>query len=82
MAWLYIGLLVFYVMVMFVFVRRPMYEAVATAFLLLCLISGKLTSIGTYLLNAANTYLLFSIAAFIIFSLVFEKTGVIESISL
>ena len=33
MAWLYIGLLVFYVMVMFVFVRRPMYEAVATAFL-------------------------------------------------
>lgn len=80
MAWLYIGLLVFYVMVMFVFVRRPMYEAVATAFLLLCLISGKLTSIGTYLLNAANTYLLFSIAAFIIFSLVFEKTGVIDDL--
>lgn len=80
MAWFYICFLVLYVMVMFVFFKRPMYEAVATAFLLLCLISGKIAEIGTYLLSAANTYLLFSIAAFIIFSLVFEKTGVIDDL--
>lgn len=80
MAWIYIGALVIYVAVMFTFVKRPMYEAVATAFILLCVFSGKLTSIGTYLLNAADTYLLFSIAAFVIFSLVFEKTGVIDDL--
>lgn len=80
MAWLYICLLVVYVMVMFVFFKRPMYEAVSTAFILLCLISGRITSIGTYLLHAANTYLLFTIAAFIAFSLIFEKTGVINDL--
>lgn len=80
MAWFYICLLVLYVMVMFVFVRRPMYEAVASAFLLLCIISGKLINIGTYLLAAADTYLLFSIAAFIMFSLFFEKTGVVDDL--
>lgn len=80
MEWFYIGFLVFYVMIMFVFVKRPMYEAVATAFVILCIISGKISHIGTYLLKGADTYLLFSIAAFIIFSLVFEKTGVINDL--
>ena len=80
MAWLYICLLVAYVIVMFVVFKRPMYEAVATAFILLCIITGNVLNIFTYLLNAANTYLLFSIAAFIVFSLIFEKTGVIDGL--
>ena len=80
MAWLYVGLLIAYVAVMFAVFKRPMYEAVCTAFILLCVLGGKLGSIGTYLLNAANTYLLFTIAAFIVFSLIFEKTGVINDL--
>lgn len=55
-----------------------MYEAVATGFVLMCIITGKLSGIGTYLLGAANTYLLFSIAAFIAFSLVLERSGIIS----
>lgn len=65
---------------MFVVFRRPMYEAVATAFLLLCVITGNIQNFFTYLLSAADTYLLFSIAAFIVFSLIFEKTGVIDGL--
>jgi len=80
MEWFYICLLVVYVMVMFVFLKRPMYEAVGSAFILLCVIAGKTSSMGKYLLSAADTYLLFSIAAFIVFSLIFEKTGVINDL--
>ena len=80
MAWFYICFLVLYVMIMFAVVKRPMYEAVATAFVLLCLISGRIGKIGLYMLKGADTYLLFSIAAFIVFSLVFEKTGVINDL--
>lgn len=80
MAWFYICLLVGYVLIMFVFFRRPMYEAVFTAFLILCLIAGQISNLGTYMLAAANTYLLFTIAAFVSFSLIFEKTGVINDL--
>lgn len=80
MAWFYICLLVIYIIIMFVFLKRPMYEAVGTAFIFLCIITGNITNIGTYLLNAANTYLLFTIAAFIAFSLIFEKTGLINDL--
>lgn len=80
MAWIYIIVLVLFVAIMFVFLKRPMYEAVFAAFVLLCLISGKITHIFTYMLSASNTYLLFTIAAFTVFSLIFEKTGVIDGL--
>lgn len=80
MAWLYICLLVLYVIIMFVIIRRPMYEAVSTAFIFLCIITGNIKNISTYLLNASNTYLLFTITAFIAFSLIFKKTGIIDDL--
>ena len=78
MEWIYICLLVAFVIVMFTIVKRPMYEIIFMAFVLMCLITGKITSIGTYLVNAADTYLLFSITVFMAFSLILEETGAIS----
>lgn len=76
-AFLYFGILIAIVVIGFTLFKRPMYEVVFTAFILLTFITGKVTSIFTYITTAANTYLLFTIAAFICFSIVFEKTGII-----
>jgi len=58
--------------------RRPMYEVILAAFVILTLTTGRIAYIHTYMFNAANTYLLYTIAAFICFSLFFEKTGIIN----
>lgn len=79
-AWLYFPILIAMVAIGFAVLKRPMYEVIMASFVLLVLFAGKVTSIGTYLFNAANTYLLYTIAAFIVFSLVFDKTRIIEDL--
>lgn len=78
MEWLYFVLLIALVVVGFAVIRRPMYEVIFAAFVIMVIVTGKLGSIGTYMFDAANTYLLYTIAAFICFSIVFDKTGIIN----
>lgn len=77
-AFLYFGILILIVAAIFTVFRRPMYEAILAAFVILTIIAGKITHIFTYMSGAANTYLLYTIAAFICFSIFFEKTGIIS----
>lgn len=76
-AFLYFAVLILIVAVGFAVFKRPMYEVILAAFVLLTLFTGRVFHIHTYMLRAANTYLLYTIAAFICFSLFFEKTGII-----
>ena len=54
----YLILLLVVIVVWFVFVKRPVYEAVAIGFVLLTLISGKWDSILIYVDEALKTNLL------------------------
>lgn len=77
-AFLYFAFLILIVAIGFTVFRRPMYEVIFGAFVLLTVFTGKITSIFTYMTGAANTYLLYTIAAFICFSIFFEKTDIIS----
>ena len=79
-AFFYFGILILIVMIGFTVFRRPMYEVIPAAFLLLTIVTGSLPHIFRYISAAANTYLLYTIAAFICFSVIFEKTGVIRDL--
>lgn len=77
-AFLYFGILILMVAIGFAVFRRPMYEVILAAFVIMTIITGNITRIFTYMSGAANTYLLYTIAAFICFSIFFEKTGIIS----
>ena len=79
-AFFYFGILILIVMIGFTVFRRPMYEVIPAAFLLLTIVTGSLPHIFRYMSAAADTYLLYTIAAFICFSVIFEKTGVIRDL--
>ncbi len=78
MDWIYLGILIGTVIIVFCLLKRPMYEAILAGFLLVVVITGNIANIGGYLLRAANSHLLYTIAAFIVFGSVFEKSGIIN----
>ncbi len=62
----------------FVLLRRPLYEAMAIAFVCLLCLTGTWSSAGTFLLKAAKTSILYTICMFLVFSSILKKTGVIQ----
>ena len=76
-AFVYFAALIALVVFGFVALRRPMYEVILAAFVILAIETGNLLNIPAYLAQAANTYSLYTITAFMCFSLVFEKTGIV-----
>lgn len=76
-AFVYFAALIALVVFGFVALRRPMYEVILAAFVILAIATGNLLHIPAYLAQAANTYSLYTITAFMCFSLVFEKTGIV-----
>lgn len=76
-AFVYFAALIALVVIGFVALRRPMYEVILAAFVILAIATGNFLHIPTYLADAANTYSLYTITAFMCFSLVFEKTGIV-----
>lgn len=75
--WLLIAVFISVVLV-FSVLKRPMYEAMATAFLLVLLLSGKWTSAWGYLRSAASSSILYTIVCFLVFSAILDRTGVIQ----
>lgn len=75
----YLIILLVVIVVWFVAVKRPVYEAVALGFVLLVLISGKWDSILVYIDEALKTNLLYSMVAFVAMSILLTKTKVVDS---
>lgn len=78
MEWLYFGLLIAIILVMFIVLKRPMYEAMAVGFLAVVIALGKIGSIGQYFASTVSFYALYMIAAFIVFGSVLERSNVIQ----
>lgn len=71
-------LLLAVVIVFFAILKRPLYEAMGIAFLLLLLYNGKLANIFVYLKSAASSSILFTIILFLVFSSILKETGVVK----
>ncbi len=75
--WLLIAVFAAVVIVFSVF-KRPMYEAMAIAFLMVLFISGKWQNAPKYMYSAASSSILYTIVCFLVFSAILDCTGVIQ----
>lgn len=76
---IYLGVMLAVIIVWFVVVKRPVYEAVFLSFLLLLTITGTWGNVWTYIDKALSTSLLYSMVAFVSMSILLTKTKVIDS---
>ncbi len=76
---LYLAVMLGVIIVWFVMLKRPVYEAVLISFLLLLAITGTWANVWTYIDEALSTSLLYSMVAFVAMSILLTKTKVIDS---
>ena len=76
---LYLGIMLIAIVLWFVVLKRPVYEAVLVSFVLLLVITGTSGNVLAYIESAMSTSLLYSMIAFVAMSIVLTKTKVIDS---
>lgn len=76
---LYLGIMLAVIIVWFVVMKRPVYEAVSISFLLLLAITGSWGNVWVYVDKALSTSLLYSMVAFVSMSIILTKTKIIDS---
>lgn len=76
---LYLGVMLLVIIIWFVALKRPVYEAVFLSFLLLLTISGTWGNVWGYVDAALSTSLLYSMVAFVSMSILLTKTKIIDS---
>lgn len=77
-VFLYLAVLLGIIIVWFMLLKRPVYEAIAIAFMILLSITGSWQNVGTYINTALSTSLLYSMIAFVAMSILLTKTKVID----
>ena len=76
---IYLGVMLAVIIVWFVALKRPVYEAVLISFLLLLTITGTWGNVLVYIEASLSTSLLYSMVAFVAMSILLTKTKVIDS---
>lgn len=76
---IYLGIMLVAIVVWFVFVKRPVYEAVLLSFILLLTITGTWGNVFGYIDDALSTSLIYSMVAFVSMSILLTKTKIIDS---
>lgn len=77
-AFIYLGLMLVIIMVWFIFLKRPVYEAVLVSFFTLVAITNKWGSVLGYLQSSLKTSLLYSMVVFVAMSILLSKTKIID----
>lgn len=77
-VFLYLGILLGVIIVWFMLLKRPVYEAIAIAFVVLLFVTGTWQNVGAYIESALSTSLLYSMTAFVAMSIILTKTKVID----
>ena len=78
-ALLYLGIMLVVIVLWFLVLKRPVYEAVLISFIVLLTITGTWGSIGAYIDKGLSTSLLYSMTAFVAMSIILTKTKIIDS---
>lgn len=76
---IYLGIMLAVIVVWFVLMKRPVYEAVFISFLLLLTITNTWGNVWTYVESGLSTSLLYSMVAFVSMSIILTKTKIIDS---
>ncbi len=76
---IYLGIMLAVIILWFVALKRPVYEAVLISFLLLLTITGTWGNVFVYIEDALSTSLLYSMVAFVSMSILLTKTKIIDS---
>ena len=76
---LYLSIMLAVILIWFVLLKRPVYEAVLISFLLLLTITGNWDNVLVYIDDALSTSLLYSMVAFVAMSIILTKTKIIDS---
>jgi len=66
------------IIIMFVFLKRPMYEAMIVAYLAVVIFSGNISHLWEYTAGALSNSLLYVTLGFLVFSTLLNKTGIVE----
>ena len=75
----YLAIMLVVIIVWFLLLKRPVYEAVLISFLILLTITGTWGHVGGYITTGLKTSLLYSMTAFCAMSILLTKTKVIDS---
>lgn len=78
-ALVYLGLMLGIICVWFIWMKRPVYEAVLLSFLVLLTLTGNWGNVWSYIESALSTSLLYSMTAFVAMSIIMTKTKIIDS---
>lgn len=78
-ALVYLGIMLAVIVIWFLLLKRPVYEAVLISFLILLTITGTWGSVLGYINTGLKTSLLYSMTAFCAMSILLTKTKVIDS---
>lgn len=75
----YLGVMLVVICVWFLVFKRPVYEAVLLAFVILLFITGTWTNALVYINEGLTTSLLYSMVAFVAMSILLGKTKIVDS---
>ncbi len=78
-ALIYLGILLAAVIVWFMLLKRPIYEAILISFIVLLAVTNTWSNLGSYLDTALSTSLLYSMTAFVAMSIILTKTKMLDS---
>jgi len=78
-ALLYLATMLIVIIIWFMLLKRPVYEAVLISFIFLLTITGTWSHVGSYIDKGLKTSLLYSMTAFSAMSVLLTKTKVIDS---
>lgn len=76
---LYLGIMLAVICVWFLAFKRPVYEAVLLAFIVLLTVTGTWGNVLSYINKGLSTSLLYSMVAFVAMSILLTKTKIVDS---
>ena len=76
---LYLGIMLAVICVWFLAIKRPVYEAVLLAFIVLLTVTGTWGNVWDYVNEGLSTSLLYSMVAFVAMSILLTKTKIVDS---
>ncbi len=77
-ALIYLAIMLGVIIIWFLLLKRPVYEAVLISFIILLTITGTWGKVGTYIDKGLKTNLLYSMTAFVAMSIILTKTKIID----
>lgn len=76
---LYLGIMLAVICVWFLGLKRPVYEGVLLAFVVLLAVTGTWSNVLVYIDEGLSTSLLYSMVAFVAMSIILTKTKIVDS---